>query len=67
MKAIMNRTNNIDKYCSLAKCNQQVEYNKLKTSTNNPNISQKMRYSEYLKQHNSTCNKVMTPTGEIIG
>jgi len=62
----MRRTNDIDKYCSLAKCNNQVAYNQLKTSTNNPNISQKMRYSEYLRQHNSTCSKIMTPDGQIL-
>ena len=66
MQAIMRRTNDIEKYCTLAKCNQQVEYNKIKTANNNPNISQKMRYSEYLRQSNSTCSKEMTPTGQII-
>ena len=66
MQTIMRRTNDIDKYCSLAKCERQVAYNQLKTSTNNPNISKKMRYSEYLRQHNSTCSKIMTPDGQIL-
>lgn len=66
MQAIMRRTNDIEKYCTLAKCNQQVEYNKIKTGTNDPKLSQKMRYSEYLRQHNSTCSKTMTPAGNIL-
>ena len=43
----------IIKYCQIAKRNKTdtcnvVKYNKLQTTSNNPNISTRMRYSQYV-------------------
>ena len=43
----------IIKYCQISRRNKTdtcnvVKYNKLQTSTNNPNISTRMRYSQYV-------------------
>lgn len=39
---------NIITFCQNKKCRQQIEYNKIKTSTNDPSLSTKMRYSQYV-------------------
>jgi len=40
--------NNIMKYCQNQKCLQTIEYNKLKTSGNDPSVTKRMRYSQYV-------------------
>lgn len=41
---------NIVKYCQQQKiCNGVVGYNKIATSSNNPTISKRMRYAEYIR------------------
>ena len=53
----MHRTNDIDKYCRCA-ANQKAEYAKVKTSGNDPSISSKMRFSQYVNLVSSkTCHK----------
>lgn len=66
MRGIMQQTNNLDKYCAYANCARQVEYTKLKTSTNDTSISQKMRYAQYLRQPRTTCSLVLAPDGTIL-
>lgn len=50
---------NIMKYCQQKKCSQTIEYNKLVTSGNNPSISKRMRYSQYV--NNTNPNKIYYP------
>lgn len=57
MQNIMNRTNDIAKYCACQKTMQQAQYSKVATGGNDPSISQKMRYSQYLRQSGVTCKK----------
>jgi len=57
MQSILSKTNDIEKYCAYSKACKKAEYAKLKTATNDPNISQKMRYSQYLRQSGVRCNK----------
>lgn len=37
-------------YCQNKQCEKVIGYNKLKTSSNDPSISKKMRYSQYVNQ-----------------
>ena len=51
----------IIKYCQISKRNKTdtcnvVKYNKLQTSTNNPNISTRMRYSQYVNTATPSSN-----------
>ena len=57
MQNIMARTNNIEKYCACSRALRSTEYAKLKTATNDPNVSQKIRYSQYLRQRGVRCYK----------
>ena len=41
------KPNDINVYCQYAAC--QVNYNKLKTAGNDPQISQKMKYAQYVR------------------
>lgn len=43
---------NIVRFCHDKKCQQQIEFNKIKTSGNDPSISKKMRYSQITTQFN---------------
>lgn len=38
----------IVRFCHDKKCQQQIEYNKVKTAGNDPSVSKKMRYSQYV-------------------
>lgn len=51
----------IIKFCE-NKCNN-VQYNKLTTANNNPKMSTKMRYSQYIqnKKPNRCCNIITVP------
>ena len=50
MLSIMKRTNNIDKYCACASALKKNTTNKrLVSGGNNPQISQKIRYSEIVR------------------
>ena len=62
----MTFTKDIQKFCSYATCQRQIEYNKVKTAHNDPGISQKMRYSQYIRQKGTTCNLEVKPDGTII-
>jgi hypothetical protein len=66
MRNIMYNTNDITKYCAYAKCQKQVEYAKVKTSGNDPKVSQKMRYAQYLRQSGVRCTKLLDAQGQII-
>jgi hypothetical protein len=66
MRNIMYNTNDITKYCSYAKCQKQVEYAKVKSAGNDPSISQKMRYAQYLKQPRVACTKLLDAQGQIV-
>jgi long-chain fatty acid transport protein len=45
---------------------QRINYNKVKTANNDPKISQKMRYSQYVRQPGVNCSKALTPAGQIV-
>ncbi len=60
-------TKDIDKYCQFANCQKKIDYKKIKTSANDPGISQNMRYAQYLRQRGVTCSKSVRPDGTIIG
>ena len=47
-------------------CPAPINYNKVKTANNNPKISQKMRYSQYVRQPGVNCSKALTPAGQIV-
>ena len=66
MRNIMYNTNDITKYCTYAKCQKQVEYNKVKTASNDPSMSQKMRYAQYLRQPGVRCTKLLDSQGQIV-
>ena len=66
MRGIMYNTNDITKYCAYAKCQKQVEYAKVKTAHNDPGISQKMRYAQYLRQSGIRCTKLLDAQGQIV-
>ena len=63
------RSNDLQKYCELANCQNQVTYNQLKTGTNDPSISKRMRYSQYIKSASSVgkCSKILDSNGNVIG
>jgi hypothetical protein len=42
--------NTIMQYCQNKQCEKVIGYNKLKTASNDPSISKKMRYSQYVNQ-----------------
>jgi hypothetical protein len=46
------RSNDLQKYCAYQKCAKQAEYSRIKTSTNDINITQRMRYSQYVSNAN---------------
>lgn len=57
MSSIMHRTNDINKYCRCS-ANEKVLYTKQSTSGNDPSISSKMRFSQYVNLVSSkTCHK----------
>jgi hypothetical protein len=58
MQRIMSRTNNIEKYCQCARALRNTTYVKLKTATNDPSVSEKMRYSQYIRQRGVRCYKL---------
>jgi len=66
MRNIMYNTNDITKYCAYAKCQKQVGYAKVKTSGNDPSMSQKMRYAQYLRQSGVRCTKLLDAQGQIV-
>lgn len=66
MRNIMYNTNDITKYCAYAKCQKQVEYAKIKTAGNDPKVSQKIRYSQYIRQKGVTCTKLLNAQGQIV-
>jgi hypothetical protein len=39
----------LQKYCETANCKKQISYNQLKTASNDPSISKRMRYAQYVK------------------
>lgn len=41
----------INKYCLKKKCQNSSVYTKITTSGNNPQISEKMRYAQYIRQY----------------
>ena len=49
---------NIIKFCQDKKCTHQIEYNKIKTNTNDPSLSKKMRYSQYVNTKYAVCKGV---------
>lgn len=58
MQSIMRRTNDIQKYCACAAAlKKHTTKKKFVTAGNNPQISQRMRYSEYIRT---------VPTKEIV-
>jgi hypothetical protein len=48
MNKKMNMINDIGKYCACQKA-MKIEYTKITTSTNDPKMSQKMKYSSYVQ------------------
>jgi hypothetical protein len=66
MRNIMYNTNDINRFCAYAKCQKQVDYVKVKTGSNDPGISQKMRYSQYVNQPRVACSKLLDPLGQIV-
>jgi hypothetical protein len=57
----------IIKYCQISRRNKAdtcnvVKYNKLQTSTNNPNISTRMRYSQYVNTATPSKNTYVSYT-----
>ena len=45
----MPRMFSIIKFCQEKECQRQIEYKQLKTGGNDPSISNKMRYSQYVQ------------------
>ena len=67
MRSIMYNSNDINKYCAYANCQRKIDYVKINTSTNTPNQSQKMKYSQYISQRRVTCTKILDPLGQTVG
>jgi hypothetical protein len=65
MQSIM-YTKDINKFCAYAKCQNQVAYSKVATGGNDPGISQKMRYAQYVNQPRVACTKLLNPQGQIV-
>ena len=71
MKSIMygaSKSNDLEKYCAYQKCQKNVGYNKLKTSTNDPSVSCRMRQAQYIKSVSTVgkCTKLLDPAGNIV-
>jgi len=71
MKSIMygaSKSNDLEKYCAYQKCQKSVSYNQLKTSTNDPSISCRMRQAQYIKSVSNVgkCTKLLDPAGNIV-
>jgi hypothetical protein len=47
----------VNRFCKNKECEKNVSYVKQQTSGNNPNISQKMRYSEFIRQNQTMKTK----------
>ena len=62
------KSNDLQKYCEWANCQKQVTYNRLKTSSNDPSVSKRMRYSQYVNSASSVgkCTKILDPNGNIV-
>lgn len=55
MLSIMKRTNNIDKYCACAAAlKKQTTKKRFVSGGNNPQISQRLRYSEIVRTSRTT-------------
>ena len=45
-------SNDLQKYCAYQRCKRQIEYNQVKTSTNDPSISSRMKFARYVSNSN---------------
>jgi len=60
------RTNNIQKYCSIANCLKQIQYVPLQTGGNDPSITKAMRFSQYVRNRRQNASTVITGnTGNV--
>lgn len=68
MRNIMygSKSNDLEKYCAYANCQKQVTYNKLKTGSNDPSISQKVRYAKYVRGPTGKCTMTLDAAGNIV-
>jgi hypothetical protein len=62
------KSNDLEKYCAYQKCQKNVLYNNLKTSTNDTSMSCRMRQAQYIKSASTVgkCNKLLDPEGNIV-
>jgi hypothetical protein len=63
------RSNDLQKYCEQQKCQKQVQYNKIKTSTNDVTINCRMKYAQYVNaatgSSGGTCTKELLANGKF--
>ena len=60
------KSNDLKKYCEWANCQKQVAYSQVKTGGNDPSISKRMRYSQYVRNY-SGCVKALDSCGNVVG
>lgn len=60
------KSNDLQKYCEYQNCQKQVVYSQVKTGGNDPSISKRMRYSQYVRNF-SGCVKVFDSSGNVVG
>jgi hypothetical protein len=60
------KSNDLTKYCEYAKCQKQIIYEKVKTSTNDPSVTKRVQYAQYTRNFKG-CNRTVDAAGNIIG
>ena len=58
--------NDLTKYCEYAKCQKQITYEKVKTSTNDPSMTKRAQYAQYVRNYKG-CMRTFDLSGNIIG
>ena len=44
-------SNDLNRYCAYQNCQKEIIYNKLKTHTNDPSISRRMKYAQRIRSN----------------
>ena len=72
MRSVMygdSKSKDLEKYCAYQKCQKNVLYNKINTSTNNVSVTCRMKHAQYIKSVSNVgkCTKILDPAGNVVG
>ena len=58
-------SNDLQKYCEYQNCQKQIIYSKVKTGGNDPSVSKRMKYAQYVRNF-SGCMKTLDSNGKLV-